>query len=122
VLAATFIGRTDDVDILRKSVLSGRLVTLLGSAGTGKTSLALKVCASLNSAFMDGVWYAELASIATPDLVVLSVMTSLKVHEDSDLTADKSLADAIGPRSLLLVWDNCEHVAAECARLAALLL
>ena len=122
VLAASFIGRTEDTDILKKSLLSGRLVTLLGSAGTGKTSLAIKVCASLNSAFVDGVWYAELASIATPELVVLSVMTSLKVHEDSDLTADRSLADAIGPRSLLLVWDNCEHVSAECARLATFLL
>ncbi len=119
---SSFVGRTEEIDCLRSCILTNRLVTILGSGGTGKTSLALKVCSGLISAFDDGVWYAELASINNPNLVVLTVMKSLAVPEDGGLQPDFALADSIGPRSLLLVWDNCERVSTECARLAALLL
>ncbi|TDO03215.1 tetratricopeptide repeat protein [Sunxiuqinia elliptica] len=38
-----FIGRTQDVDVLTKLVLSNRVVSVLGDGGIGKTALALKV-------------------------------------------------------------------------------
>ncbi len=119
---SSFIGRTDEVDCLRACILAGSLVTILGSGGTGKTSLALKVCSTLMNAFDDGIWYAELASLNNPDLVVITVMKSVSVPEDSGQRPEAALADAIGPRNMLLVWDNCERVSAECARLAEVLL
>src|SRR5262245_15821404 len=40
-----------------------------GAGGSGKTRLALQVARSLSRRFPDGVWLAELAGLADPDLV-----------------------------------------------------
>ena len=53
-----------------RGLLAGeRLVTLTGSAGVGKTRLALAVAAETVDSHPGGVWWVELAPLSDPDAV-----------------------------------------------------
>ena len=61
------IGRTDEIADVRRPAGRERLVTLTGSAGVGKTRLALAVAAELVDSSPGGVWWVELAPLADPE-------------------------------------------------------
>ena len=67
---SSFIGREQEVHVIRQYLREHRLVTLTGTGGTGKTRLAAEVAAGELSEFSDGVWLVELAGLSTADLVV----------------------------------------------------
>ena len=76
------IGREQDSAIVRDLVRTpGRLVTLTGTGGCGKTQLALLVAAELVDAFADGVWLVELAALQAPHLVPYAVAAALGRRE-----------------------------------------
>src|SRR5713101_3584302 len=100
----------------------GRLVTLTGVGGCGKTRLALGVASSLIGSFKDGVWLVELAALADPLLVPHAVALVLGVHERADRSLLDVLVAHLARRQVLLVLDNCEHLVKVCAELADTLL
>ena len=106
----SFIGRDKEVADVKGLLKTTRLLTLTGSAGTGKTRLLLRVAADLIGEFPDGVWLAELAPILEPRLLVQSVATALNVREEPGKPLLQTVAQAIGNREMLLLLDNCEHV------------
>ena len=59
------VGRDKDVATLCNLVreADGRLVTLTGVGGCGKTRLALRVASRLTGSFKDGVWLVSLAPL-----------------------------------------------------------
>src|SRR3954447_2025423 len=71
----SLIGRDQELTALRELAVraEGRLVTLTGAGGSGKTSLALEVGRSLLDEFPDGVWLADLAPLADTALVTQAV-------------------------------------------------
>ena len=119
---SSFVGREDELRALRQHVGTHRLVTLTGAGGTGKTRLALEAAASLTEQFADGVWLVELAGIATPDLVAQTIARVFTLPEIADRGPLDQLGAFLQPRHLLLVLDNCEHLIAEAAQVAATLL
>jgi non-specific serine/threonine protein kinase len=72
--------------------------------------------------FKKGVWLVELAPLADPALVVQAVATTFQVREAAGRTLLDLLVDYLGPKSLLLMLDNCEHLVTACAQLAGALL
>src|SRR5207248_1673752 len=119
---SALIGRERDVAAVRDLVLGseGRLVTLTGAGGAGKTSLALQVARDLAPAaeFADGAWLVELAPLADPGLVPQAVATALGVQTGASNSPEQALVAWLRARQLLLVLDNCEHLVDACARLA----
>ncbi|MGQ0600986.1 MAG: ATP-binding protein [Anaerolineales bacterium] len=100
-------------------------MTLTGVGGSGKTRLALQVAALAERAaeYPDGVWLVELATLSDPALVLPAVAATQGLREVPDRSLlDKILADALRPKTLLLILDNCEHVIQACAELAQALL
>jgi predicted ATPase/DNA-binding SARP family transcriptional activator len=119
------IGRDHALQRVRELLAAGRLVTLTGPGGVGKTSLALAVARAVADAYPDGTWLVDLTTwdgtggdLAELVLSVLSVPESPGEVE----AAGARLAAALRQRRTLLVLDNCEHVVEAAAGLVAALL
>jgi predicted ATPase/DNA-binding winged helix-turn-helix (wHTH) protein len=102
----------------------GRLVTVCGPAGVGKTSLALAVADGRRARHADGAWLVELAPLPaeTADTAGLraTLARALQIPPAS-VASDESLVRAIQGQGLLLVLDNAEHVLEALAPLVAAL-
>jgi len=89
-----------------------RLVTLVGSGGSGKTRLAQYVACVLLDTFADGVWFVALAGVRDPAQVPMSIIQALNIHPPSHSSPMQSLITYLHNKQLLLVLDNFEQVAA----------
>ncbi len=121
VVMTRLIGRDADLAHVSELVAAHRLVTLTGPGGVGKTRLAGAVAAQVGEGF-DRVEMVELTGVATAEFVVPAVADALGVHATGARGLEAALAEALRGRRVLLVLDNCEHVAAEVAYLAHWLL
>src|SRR5271169_5594214 len=119
---SSFVGREVELAAVRALVGGSRLVTLTGTGGAGKTRLALQVAAGLADDAGDGVWFADLAPLADPDLVAVTVADVLGIRQEPGHPAAEAVVAAVGRRGLLVLLDNCEHVIGACAKLADALL
>jgi len=99
-----------------------RLLTLSGHGGCGKTRLALQAAFGLLDVFPDGIWLVEFAPLTDADLVTNTLAAVLGVAEEpiGDLTS--AITDHLRGKTLLLIFDNCEHVIQASAELAETLL
>jgi len=116
------VGRGPEIAAVRERLHDGRVVTLTGPGGCGKTRLALRVAALAEAGFGDGARLVELAPLTDSALVAASVAQALDVSEQDMLTPAAGLVRALADRELLLVLDNCEHVLGAAASLVASLL
>jgi non-specific serine/threonine protein kinase len=117
--ATSFVGRAGELAELRSLVSGGsRMVTITGPGGIGKSRLALQVAAEALDGAGDGVWLAELAPVADPELVARTVAAVLGVREEPGRPALDTLVETVGDRHLLVVLDNAEHVLGAAAKLA----
>ena len=122
VQLTSFIGREDEIKIIKNLLKQTRLLTLTGSGGAGKTRLALKVAEDLIDDFANGVWCAELAAIINPALLLQEIVNIFGLKEDSRGTPEDTLYDHLKDKEVLLILDNCEHLVEACAVLAEKLL
>ena len=111
--ATSFIGRKEEIDAIGNLLDEHRLVTLVGTGGSGKTRLAFEVAGRLGSGV---VATAELAALTESGQVPVTVAAAVGAR-----SAD-ALATTIGNRDLVLILDNCEHVLASVVPLVAELL
>jgi non-specific serine/threonine protein kinase len=111
----SFVGRAGERSGVTHLLDEGRLVTIWGPAGVGKTRLAMEIARDLMPAMPHGVWWVDLSPLFDSNLVGHTVATTLGIP--GFLVAD-TLARALNERQLLLVFDNCEHVRDACASLA----
>ena len=117
-----FIGRRAELALVRQALGAARLVTLTGPGGIGKTRLAIEAASGARRAFRDGVWLAELGGLRDPALLVAKVARSLGLSDQSGRWAMVTLVDHLRARQVLLVIDQCEHLADACAVMADALL
>lgn len=122
VQLTSFIGRERELAEVKRLLGSTRLLTLTGTGGTGKTRLSLQVGAELLEQFHDGVWFVEFANITDPALVVETVAAAVDLRQEAERPLVTTMTSFFRNKHLLLIFDNCEHVVAACARLAESLL
>jgi predicted ATPase/DNA-binding SARP family transcriptional activator len=118
----SFVGRGTELGELKRLIATTRLLTLTGAGGCGKTRLALVLAGELVSAYCDGVWLVELASLTDGAFVARTVAGALGVREEPGRPVLATLTAAVRARQLLLILDNCEHLRAAVADLACELL
>ena len=118
----TFVARRTEIAEVRKRLSDGRLVTLTGVGGVGKTRLALRVAGHVRRAFDDGAWLVDLASLQDSALLAVTVADALDMRDQSSHPSLDTLAEHLRDRHLLLVLDNCEHMLSGCAEFVTNLL
>ena len=117
----SFVGRDEDRLAVADLLGEVRLLTLHGPGGVGKTRLALEVTARIGHRYRDGICFCDLAAIrACP--VARAIATAAGLSERAFRRLDDQLIDNLAGRQLLLVLDNCEHVADDVAVIAERLL
>ncbi|SFM70351.1 Predicted ATPase [Streptomyces sp. cf124] len=114
----SFVGRRDEAADVRRLLSAGRLLTLTGPGGVGKTRLAGHVAGQVARAFPDGVWLVPLAALSDEAFVPHAVNDALGVRNETVRPPLEILVDHLRERRLLIVLDNCEHLLRSCAVLA----
>jgi predicted ATPase/DNA-binding CsgD family transcriptional regulator len=105
-----FVGREAETGDLRHLLAGGRLVTLAGPGGSGKTRLAAQVAAAAAPRWPDGVWWVELDAVTGRAAVAELVAATLGVPVEPRVGAARSVATELRDRRVLLCLDNCEQV------------
>ena len=118
----SFVGRERELGELQALARAHRLVTVIGTGGTGKTRLVLQASAELVTEHPDGVWLVELAPISDPELIVQAVARGLGIREDPGRPLVDTVLDFLRTKSLRILLDNCEHMIGTCAEMAEQLL
>lgn len=120
---SSFVGRETEVATLREAIGRTRLLSLVGAGGAGKTRLAREVAV----AFLDGdgaeaAWWVELAPLREAADVAPALAAVLGVNTAPGRDLLDALLVALAGQRTLLVFDNCEHVVDEVARVTERLL
>jgi non-specific serine/threonine protein kinase len=116
------IGRARELRGIGDTLRKARLVTVTGPGGVGKTRLAIEFARSQIGRRPDGVWFVDLALGAESPDVAAEMARMVDVRSPSGTTPTAALRAYLAERDVLLVLDNCEHVADACAELARALL
>lgn len=111
------VGRDAAMGDIVQTLRTHRFVTILGSGGVGKTTLAVAVTHQLAGDYGDDIRFVDLGDLADPALVASTLATALAIDtQSSDPTPE--IIDDLRERRRLIVFDGCEHVVEEVARLA----
>lgn len=106
----SLVGRERDHLRLAETLPHVRLATLVGTAGAGKTSLALSVARAESPLWPDGAWFVDLAAVTEPEGVPAAVAFALGLREDAQTPLLERLREVMRERTLLILLDNCEHI------------
>ena len=117
-----FIGRDRELEAVKAMARESRLASLTGSGGCGKTRLATQAAAELVEQFPDGVWFIEFAPLSDPATISTTLADTLSIPLTPKETPTQTISRGVGSQTMMLIFDNCEHVLVEAARVADALL
>lgn len=104
------IGRDAEVARVQASVQPGRVVTLIGIGGIGKTTVALAATARLAAAYADGICYLDLGTLPDPAQGLAAAFGAARLD---------ALGHAMAGHRLLVVLDGCDYAPEAVAALLA---
>ncbi len=87
-----------------------RLLTLVGAAGIGKSTIAREVLNDSSASHVDGSSFVSLESVVDPDDVPASIAAGLAISLDGRADPVDQIVVALRERDMLLVLDNAEHL------------
>ncbi|SDL50411.1 Predicted ATPase [Lentzea albidocapillata subsp. violacea] len=114
-----FVGRKSELAELLSLLRKHRMLTLVGSAGIGKTRLAVELARRARRAEVRTV---ELGRLSRPGQVVEAFAEAVGVYQRAGVALRTTLLQELGNRRILLLVDNCEHLAEECCAVVDALL
>ena len=109
-LRAGFVGREAERAALADLLPATGVLTVAGPGGVGKTRLAVQLGFDVMDDYADGAWMVELAPLSDAGLVAGAVAAVVGVAEQAGRSIEDLLVEALAPRSMLLLLDNCEHL------------
>jgi predicted ATPase/DNA-binding winged helix-turn-helix (wHTH) protein len=107
--ATRVIGRDRVINDLAEQLQKRRLLTIVGAAGIGKTTVGLALAKRLAPAYRDGSFFVDLSSLQNPQTVPAAIASALAIQVRSQYSVAE-LVERLQNRQLMLVLDNCEHL------------
>ncbi len=104
------IGRDEFLAALIEELGEHRLITLVGSAGVGKTSVGLELARAVSPRYADGVFLVELVTVGDREAAFASLAGVLGVNTGLGISIEDAIVDMLRRRDALLLLDNCEHL------------
>lgn len=120
--ATTFVGRAAEIELVGRLLQKTRLLTIMGTAGSGKTRLAYEAAHRLRARYPGGVFVCELASLSDPDRLPATIAALFGAGDDAGARLADFVSQQIGDKDGLLLLDNCEHLRSAVAALTPQLL
>lgn len=106
----SFVGRSEELGVLSELIATHRLVSVVGVGGMGKTRLAIEAGHGLQHDFVGGVWFVDLGLASSESAVVEETASLFGLQAVPGRSVEDRLVEYLEPRTVLLVFDNCEHV------------
>ncbi|MET0143309.1 MAG: hypothetical protein ABW328_00760 [Ilumatobacteraceae bacterium] len=104
MIGVRLLGRDAELEDVDRRLRAGRLVTLIGPGGVGKTALANEAVGRAAERFALGSRVVDLTRVDDADAVPGALAAQL------GFDSFQALLDAPGDRKALLLVDNCEHL------------
>ncbi|HYP71622.1 MAG TPA: winged helix-turn-helix domain-containing protein, partial [Variovorax sp.] len=111
------VGRDEDLSAISAQLAKCRFVTIVGSGGVGKTTVAVRTAHDRLAHFGLAVFFIDLAALSDASLVPTAIASMLRLSVRSTDPVPSLLA-YLRDKRMLLVLDNCEHVINAAALLA----
>ncbi|OKO75600.1 winged helix-turn-helix domain-containing protein [Bradyrhizobium sp. NAS96.2] len=111
------VGREIDVEKILTQLARSQLVTISGSGGIGKTTVALATAHRLSEAFQGAVLFVDLGMMHDPDVVTTGLASMLGLPAAAEI-ARPSLLAYLCDKRVMLILDTCEHLIDTAASLA----
>lgn len=112
VPSTSFVGREQEITtishLLRQAEI--RLLTLIGTAGVGKTRLALQVAKQVAEQFAGNLAFASLEQINDVDAVLPAIAQALGIQEESTSPLLLQVQELLNEQPFFLILDNFEQV------------
>jgi predicted ATPase len=108
---SSFVGRSEELTVLSARLTDSRLLTVTGPGGVGKTSLVAQLLGDVHVLGGRKVAWAALGATTDPDQVPYLVLDAVGIGDARGQDPVERLTGWLGARRLLLVLDNCEHLA-----------
>lgn len=105
-----FVGRENEIQLMRRSLTTSRLVTLTGPPGVGKSRLAREAVRSMADGFSSTVYFVDLTSVEDGQYVPRAVLSSFDLPDTNETDLKDTFAKFFNERSVTIIIDNCEHV------------
>ncbi len=118
---ADCVARDKEAEAVRGLVQQHRLVSLVGPGGVGKTTLAVDVVVRLDRP-PGGTWMIDLAAIDSGAFIESTLIQTLALPFRAGSDALRTVIEHLRRADTLLVFDNCEHVITDAARVIKALL
>lgn len=99
----------------------GRLLTLTGPAGVGKTRLGLQLAMNMREEFSHGLVFVPLASIREAALVIPALAEALGLRDTGQESLIEIVITYLRTRRMLILFDNFEQVTLAAPQLSSLL-
>ncbi|MBB5459895.1 winged helix-turn-helix domain-containing protein [Paraburkholderia sp. Cpub6] len=117
-----FVGRDVVVAKAAEAMVESQVLTLTGTGGVGKSSLALEVAYRIVPSCPATVAFVDLASLATLDEVLSAIACGCGVEMPEEIVSSECLRAALSNAPWLLILDGAEHVVSAVAQIVEALL
>lgn len=111
------VGRDGVVSEIRDGLRTERLITILGTGGIGKTTVAVAVGHAALADHPDTVFFVDLSASRDGAQVFAAVIAALGLDPRFD-DPEEALPRLLRSREAILILDGCEHLVDKAAQLA----